>query len=82
MKRPDVQIDKLNYFLENKYSKEEIEEVEIMAKYEGYIKKQILEAEKSKEYENIKLDENIDYKAIDNLALEAREKLNKVNQHQ
>ncbi len=78
LKRPDVQIDKLNYFLENKYSKEEIEEVEIMAKYEGYIKKQILEAEKSKEYENIKLDENIDYKAIDNLALEAREKLNKV----
>lgn len=78
LKRPDVQIDKLNYFLENKYFKEEIEEVEIMAKYEGYIKKQILEAEKSKEYENIKLDENIDYKAIDNLALEAREKLNKV----
>ena len=49
-----------------------------MIKYEGYIKKQKEEAEKQKEYENIKLSEEIDYKKVPNLALEAREKLNKI----
>ena len=50
----------------------------IIIKYEGYIKKQIEDAEKQKEYEDIKLKEDIDYTKINNLALEAREKLNKI----
>ena len=78
LKRPDAKVEKMKSFLENTYSEEVINEVEIMAKYSGYIKKQIEEAEKSKEYEDIKLDENIDYNKIDNLALEAREKLNNI----
>ena len=49
-----------------------------MSKYEGYIKKAKKEAEKSKVYEDITLEEKIDYNKIDNLALEAREKLNKI----
>ncbi len=49
-----------------------------MSKYEGYIKKAKEEAEKSKVYEDITLEEKIDYNKIDNLALEAREKLNKI----
>ena len=49
-----------------------------MIKYEGYIKKQIEDAEKQKEYEDIKLSEEIDYEKVPNLALEAREKLNKI----
>ena len=78
LKRPNVTIEKLETFLTKKYSKKEQEEVEIIAKYDGYIKKEQEEAKKQKEYENIKLDEKIDYKKIDNLALEAREKLNKI----
>ncbi|MBQ6547213.1 MAG: tRNA uridine-5-carboxymethylaminomethyl(34) synthesis enzyme MnmG [Bacilli bacterium] len=78
LKKPDVTVEKLDYFLNNKYEKEVREEVEIMIKYEGYIKKQIEDAEKQKEYEKIKLSEDIDYNNVPNLALEAREKLNKI----
>lgn len=78
LKRPEVTIEKLKPFLKNNYTKEVEEEAEIMAKYEGYIKKQIEEAKKYQEYEDIKLNENIDYQTVDNLALEAREKLNKI----
>lgn len=78
LKRPDVNVEKLGKFLKNTYSKESIEEVEIIIKYEGYIKKQEAEAKKLEDYENIKLEETIDYETIPNLALEAREKLNKI----
>ena len=78
LKKPDITVEKLHYFLKNKYEKEAREEVEIMIKYEGYIKKQIEDAEKQKEYEKIKLSEDIDYNNVPNLALEAREKLNKI----
>ena len=78
LKRPDVTVEKLYYFLNNEYPKDVREEVEIMIKYEGYIKKQIEDAEKQKQYENIKLNEDIDYQKVPNLALEAREKLNKI----
>lgn len=78
LKKPDVTVEKLNCFLKKEYPKEVREEVEIIIKYEGYISKQIEQAEKQKEYENIKLSEDIDYQNIPNLALEAREKLNKI----
>lgn len=78
LKRQEVTIQSIKFFLNNTYSKEVEEEVEIMIKYEGYIKKSEEEAKKLQEYENIKLKENIDYNKIQNLALEAREKLNKI----
>ena len=78
LKKPDVTVDKIQDFIQNKYPSNVKEEVEIMIKYEGYIKKQIEDAEKQKSYENIRLDENIDYEKVPNLALEAREKLNKI----
>ena len=78
LKRPEVQVDKLKPFLKENYTQEVKEEVEITIKYEGYIKKAKEEAKKQAEYENIILKENIDYSKIPNLALEAREKLNKI----
>ena len=78
LKKPEATVDKLNYFVKEAYLPEVKEEVEIMIKYEGYIKKQIEQAEKQKEYESIKLNEDIDYQNVPNLALEAREKLNKI----
>ena len=78
LKKPDVTVDKLKHFIKEDYPKEVKEEVEIIIKYEGYIKKQIEDAQKQKEYEDIKLKEDIDYTKINNLALEAREKLNKI----
>ena len=54
------------------------EQVEIAVKYEGYIKKQIAAVETMRKLENKKLPEDIDYKQITGLRLEAQEKLDKV----
>ena len=78
LKRPEVTIEKISNFIEKEYDKYVKEEVEIMVKYEGYIAKELKEASKILEYENIKLDDDIDYLKISNLASEARQKLNEV----
>ena len=55
-----------------------IEEVEIIAKYEGYIIKQIREAKNMAKLEEMKIPTDFDYLNMDGLALEARQKLDKV----
>ena len=55
-----------------------IEEVEIIAKYEGYIVKQIKEAEGMAKLDMMKIPVGIDYLHMDGLALEARSKLNTI----
>ena len=78
LKRPEVKIidyvDKLN----KKYSKEALEQVEINHKYEGYIIKAKKEAEKMIKLGKKKIPEDIDYEKVDNLATEARQKLEKI----
>ncbi|WP_078593332.1 tRNA uridine-5-carboxymethylaminomethyl(34) synthesis enzyme MnmG [Evansella clarkii] len=54
------------------------EQVEIQIKYEGYIAKQMEQVEKLKKMENKKLPEDLDYSAINGLAIEARQKLAEV----
>lgn len=54
------------------------EQVEIHAKYEGYIAKQRQEVERALKLENKKIPETIDYHSIKELSTEAAEKLNKV----
>ena len=54
------------------------EQVEIAIKYEGYIKKQLLAVENMRKLEHKLLPENIDYRAIIGLRLEAREKLSAI----
>ena len=54
------------------------EEVEILLKYEGYIKKQQLEVEQMQRLETKLLPEDADYASITGLRLEAAEKLGKV----
>lgn len=58
-------------------TKEEQEQVEIQVKYDGYIKLQNQQVEKSKKLENKLLPEEIDYNTISGICLEARQKLNK-----
>lgn len=78
LKRPEVKIidyvDKLN----KKYSKESLEQVEINHKYEGYIIKAKKEAEKMIKLGKKQIPEDIDYEKVDNLATEARQKLEKI----
>lgn len=54
------------------------EQAEIEIKYAGYIKKQLAQVEQMKKLESRLLPENIDYKEITGLRLEAQEKLNRV----
>ena len=58
--------------------KEVVEEVEIQVKYEGYLKLQEAQVEKFKKLETKKLPEDIDYKELKGLRIEARQKLNKI----
>ena len=55
-----------------------MEQVEIETKYAGYIKKAYKEAERAKKLEDKKIPSDIDYKKVNNLASEARQKLEKI----
>ena len=54
------------------------EQLEIHAKYEGYIAKQKLEVERALKLENKLIPDHIDYHEIKELSLESIEKLDKV----
>ena len=79
LKRPNISYKDIKRFSDKlDYSDEILEEVEIQIKFAGYITKEEKAAQNSKKLENLVLDKDIDYNTIDNLALEARQKLNKV----
>lgn len=75
LKRPEITINHLQKIITFNYDKGIEEQVEITAKYEGYIKKAKKEAQKMIDLEEKKIPQNIDYNRIKNLASEAREKL-------
>jgi len=60
------------------YSTEEIKQIEIHTKYEGYIKKPNEQIRKFRQLEKKKLPYDFDYDSVDGLLNEAREKLKKV----
>ena len=80
LKRTELDYFKLSEIDEDRpdIERDEMEEVNISIKYEGYIKLEEAQVEKFKKLENKKLDENIDYDEIKGLRLEARQKLNKI----
>ncbi len=80
MKRPEITYSKLlaNKVLDDEYTEEIVEQVELSIKYEGYIAKAKREAEKLIDLENKSIPENIDYSKIVNLASEARQKLSEI----
>lgn len=55
-----------------------VEQAEIGIKYEGYIKKQLAQVEQMHRLEEKKIPEDIDYKSIHGLRLEAAEKLDRI----
>ncbi|WP_010246663.1 tRNA uridine-5-carboxymethylaminomethyl(34) synthesis enzyme MnmG [Acetivibrio cellulolyticus] len=80
LKRPELDYDSLGAIDENRpeLSFQVREQVSITIKYEGYIKRQMLQVEQFKKLENRKLSKDLDYIAIQGLRLEARQKLNQV----
>jgi len=82
--RPQVNIDtlaaavpELQRFL-SPYSQEFVELAEIQIKYEGYIKKEEEQVEKMSRLEDLRLSEEMDYRAITALSMEARDKLSRL----
>jgi len=53
-----------------------VEQVEIAAKYAGYIDRQKGEVERSAFYENLRLPQELDYMQVSALSIEARQRLN------
>jgi len=80
IRRPQLGYNDLAAFDENRplLPKDVAEQVEIQIKYEGYIKKQMIEVEEMRRLEVRKLPEGLDYHKIDGLRLEAREKLQRI----
>ena len=80
LKRPEITLSKLieNNLIEVDYNEEIKEQVELNIKYEGYIAKELKEAEKLINLENKKIPEEIDYNKVKNLASEAKQKLTEI----
>lgn len=78
LKRPEVKLLDYKDRLSKKYDKEVLEQVEINHKYEGYIKKAEKEAKKMIRLGKKQIPDDINYEKIDNLATEARQKLEKI----
>ena len=78
LKRPGVSLKELIKYMDVHYEDEIISQVEIEIKYEGYIEKARKEADRMRKMDNIRLRDDIDYLHLDNLALEARAKLDKI----
>ena len=54
------------------------EQVEILAKYEGYLKRQEIQVNQAGKLEKFKIPDNIDYMKIEHISSETKEKLNKI----
>lgn len=78
LKRPEITMKFIENFIEINYLNEVKEQVEINAKYDGYIKKAYKEVEKLSRLEEKQIPDDIDYQKVTNLASEARQKLEKI----
>ena len=79
VKRPNVELKEvLNFLGNNEYDDELVFNTQIEIRYEGYIEKARKEANKMLKMDGLKLSQDIDYSHVDNLRLEARQKLNLV----
>lgn len=75
LKRPEIKIMDLKHFLNFPYFDDILKQAEITIKYEGYINKELKEANRMMSLENILIPSDIDYQKIVNIASEARQKL-------
>ena len=83
LKRSEIKYENLKKIDSNMPNIEDdvAEEVEIKAKYEGYIKLQMVQVEKMQKLENKLLPEDMDYLNLKGISLEARQKLDKFKPH-
>jgi tRNA uridine 5-carboxymethylaminomethyl modification enzyme len=84
LKRPELNIENIrngnNIFenIVNEYTKDELEQTEIKIKYEKYIEKELMLAEKLTKFEDLKINPEFDYENLKSISIEARQKLKKL----
>lgn len=80
LRRPDVSyaaLSTLSGASEGVADAKVAEQVEIQAKYHGYIERQRDEIERNEQYETLALPEDIDYREVHGLSTEVQQKLNR-----
>ena len=79
LRRPEVDVQQLLSFMDSSETIDPhvAEQVEIQAKYAGYIDRQQTEIDKTLRYEHLRLPELIDYNGVPGLSNEVSEKLKK-----
>lgn len=84
LKRPEIELediknlsDEIKSYL-NTYDEEMLEQAVIHVKYESYIEKELLMAEKMSKLENLNIVATIDYDKLTSISIEARQKLKKL----
>ena len=78
VKRPDISIHKIIELLNLSYDYDTAKNAAIEIRYEGYIGKARKEADRMLKMDNVKLPNDLDYATVENLSLEARQKLNQI----
>lgn len=78
LKRPKVTIHGLSSITNVDYPPVIAQQVEIQVKYQGYIEKAKRDAKHLEQMEKVALYEDLDYLHMDNLSLEARQKLDQI----
>ncbi|MDN5202039.1 tRNA uridine-5-carboxymethylaminomethyl(34) synthesis enzyme MnmG [Fulvivirgaceae bacterium BMA10] len=84
LKRPEIHMHQIKSFDQevetylDKYSKDVLEQAEILIKYENYIEKEKQLVDKIEGLENYKIKEDFDYDQVSALSSEAKEKLKKI----
>lgn len=72
LKELDEETNKLNI------NKDVYEEVEVLIKYDGYLKRQEIQIDQASRLEKYKIPENIDYMSMEHISTETKEKLQKI----
>lgn len=79
IKRPELDYEKIRSFVEApNLNEEQRKRVTILIKYKGYIDKAMRQAAKQKKMEEKRIPNDIDYEDVNNLALEAKQKLSMI----
>ena len=82
LKRPNISYKILKEIDEStkelNIPKDVYEQIEVIVKYDGYIKRQQEKVDQAGKLEKFKIPENIDYNTIDHISTETKEKLSKI----
>ncbi|MES2690323.1 MAG: tRNA uridine-5-carboxymethylaminomethyl(34) synthesis enzyme MnmG [Bacteroidota bacterium] len=83
LSRPQVELNNISKALTqvedflNAFDEEALLQAEVLMKYEGYLEKEKLVIEKMNRLEDLKIKDGFDFRAIQSISMEAREKLSK-----